>query len=157
MGGKTEQKGDLAKMAKNCLELVWTSTGHESFSRSTVCSSAKHRTTTCQPPSPRVSNWTSPVRLRLPGVLVVSCCAVPPLYVGILRTGNPLVAGLPRTLECQVLVVVYILRCTALTGQATGARPRPRISWWKDGQPLRESEIQVHLFTVLLYSTVICQ
>ena len=114
MGGKTEQKGDLAKMAKNCLELVWTSTGHESFSRSTVCSSAKHRTTTCQPPSPRVSNWTSPVRLRLPGVLVVSCCAVPPLYVGILRTGNPLVAGLPRTLECQVLVVVYILRCTAL-------------------------------------------
>ena len=95
-----------------------------------------------------MSNWTSPVRFSPPRVLVVSCCAVPPLYVGILRTGNPLVAGLPRTLECQVLVLVVYSAPLHCTVQATGARPRPRISWWKDGQPLRESEIQVHLSTV---------
>ena len=52
---------------------------------------------------------------------------VPPLSVKILRTDHPLIVGQSRTLECEV----------------TGARPKPKITWWKGATQLRESQSRV--------------
>jgi len=53
----------------------------------------------------------------------------PPLSVQILRTNHPLIAGQSRTLECEV----------------TGARPKPKITWWKGATQLREMESRTSL------------
>ena len=53
--------------------------------------------------------------------------SVPPLSVKILRTDHTLIVGQSRTLECEV----------------TGARPKPKITWWKGGTQLRESQSRV--------------
>jgi len=53
----------------------------------------------------------------------------PPLSVKILRTDHTLIVGQSRTLECEV----------------TGARPKPKITWWKGGTQLRESQSRTSL------------
>lgn len=53
----------------------------------------------------------------------------PPLSVKILRTDHTLIVGQSRTLECEV----------------TGARPKPKITWWKGGKQLRESQSRTSL------------
>lgn len=53
--------------------------------------------------------------------------AFPPLSVRLLKTEHPLVEGQARTLECEV----------------TGARPSPKITWWKGATQLREEDSRV--------------
>ena len=74
-----------------------------------------------------MSSWTCLVRIDYESFVILSNLLVPPLSVKILRTDHTLIVGQSRTLECEV----------------TGARPKPKITWWKGGKQLRESQSRV--------------
>merc|ERR1719507_2662786 len=80
-----------------------------------------HNTFVCQASNNNISR---------PAVAAVTLdIAFPPLTVSLLRTELALVAGQPRTLECRVV----------------GARPMPKITWWKGSDQMREAKTRVSL------------
>jgi hypothetical protein len=65
-----------------------------------------------------VSSWTCLVRIDYERFVKISNLLVPPRSVKILQTDHTLIVGQSRTLECE----------------ATGAPPKPQITWWKEGE-----------------------